>query len=171
MHWAHRYDTADQLVAAVKSTTGAPATVLQWFAYGYDAGANRTTEQIDDAVTVTTDDVLNRLQEQLPGGALAVGGTVNEPATVTSNGRPAVAEPSNVFHGALPVGAGTSVATIVARDASGNQTTQQYEIAQAGTPEDVYLRRGWEHDVGWRAYVRVGCAEPAHKCGCGRSPK
>lgn len=133
VQWAYGYDAADQLTSAVKWSTGGTPAILQRFAYAYDPAGNRTTEQIDDAVTVTTHDVLNRLQTQSAGGLLTFAGTLNEPALVTVDGRPAVVDPTNAFRGAAVVSSGTSTTTVVARDFSGNQTSQQYQASQTAT--------------------------------------
>jgi RHS repeat-associated protein len=64
---------------------------------------------------------------------MIVAGTLNEPGTVTISGVPAVVDASNNFRGTVPTTTGTNTFTIVARDASGNQTTQTYEVEVAGS--------------------------------------
>ncbi|MGC4083211.1 MAG: hypothetical protein QM736_14155 [Vicinamibacterales bacterium] len=67
--------------------------VLKRYAYTYDRAGNRTSEQIDDAITKATHDRLKRLVSQAPGGAITVAGNVNEPATVRIQGQPATVDP------------------------------------------------------------------------------
>ena len=133
--WEYGYDGADQLVRAVKRATDPQATVLQRFAYGYDPAGNRLFEQIDDAVTAWTYDRLNRLVTQQAGGVLRVAGTVNEPATVRIDGRPATVDASGVFVGGIQTVPGTTPFTVTATDASGNTASQAYDVDQLGAPK------------------------------------
>ena len=59
---------------------------------------------------------------------MVVAGTLNEPGTVTISGVPATVDANNNFRGTVPTTSGTNTFTIVAKDASGNTTTQQYEV-------------------------------------------
>ena len=61
VQWKYGYDPADQLTSAVKHATDTNETILQRFAYAYDPAGNRTVEQIDDAITLSAYDNLNRL--------------------------------------------------------------------------------------------------------------
>jgi RHS repeat-associated protein len=131
--WAYGYDAADQLTWAVKKTTHAMPIVLKTYVYAYDPAGNRTSEQIDDQLTGATYDVLNRLASQQPAGAMVVEGTVNEPATVTIQGKAAVITPEGRFTIMTPVVDGTSTLTIAATDPSANTATQQYEVDSTGT--------------------------------------
>ena len=131
--WKYGYDAADQLTSAVKHATDANETILQRFAYAYDPAGNRTVEQIDDVVTLSAYDNLNRLTSQAPGGPMVIAGALNEPGTVTISGASAVVDANNNFRGTVPTTTGTNSFTIVARDASGNTTTQQYEVDLSGS--------------------------------------
>jgi RHS repeat-associated protein len=131
--WKYGYDPADQLISAVKHATDTPQTVLKRYAYAYDPAGNRTVEQIDDAVTLSAYDNLNRLTSQAPGGPMIVAGSLNEPGTVTISGVPAVVDASNNFRGTVSTTSGTNTFTIVAKDATGNSTTKTYEIALSGS--------------------------------------
>jgi YD repeat-containing protein len=135
--WRYGYDAADQLTRAVKHATDTQETILQRFAYAYDPAGNRTVEQIDDAVTLSSYDALNRMTAQTPGGSIQIAGTLNEPGTVTISGAPAVARDANAFRGTVSTVVGTNTFTIVAQDVSGNQTTQQYAVDVAGTARIV----------------------------------
>jgi RHS repeat-associated protein len=131
--WTYGYDAADQLTAAIHQTTGGTASLITRYAYSYDPAGNRTSEQIDDAVTLATHDRLNRLLTHASGGPLVFKGALNEPGTVTINGVPAAVDATNQFQAAVPVTAGTNSVTINAVDASGNAATAIYEVDQANT--------------------------------------
>ena len=135
--WMYGYDAADQLRQAVEWSTATPPTIVKRYAYGYDPAGNRIAEQIDDAVTMATHNSLNQLVAQGAGGAMTFAGTVNEPATVTIQGRPAVVDSTNAFRGTAPTVSGTNTTTITATDPSGNQTTQQYQITQSGSSKTL----------------------------------
>jgi len=131
--WEYGYDAADQLTAAVKKATDPQATVLQRYAYAYDPAGNRTSEQIDDAVTSSTYDRLNHLGSQQGGGPVVFKGSVNEPATVTVNSRSATVTPDNRFEGKATLAVGTTTVNITATDPSGNAATAVYEVDQAAS--------------------------------------
>ena len=130
--WKYGYDAADQLTRAVKHATDPSETILQRYAYAYDPAGNRTVEQIDDSVTLSSYDTLNRLTAQAPGGPLVVAGLLNEPGTVTIAGVPATVDATNAFRGTVPTVAGMNAFTVVARDAAGNQTSQAFEVNVMG---------------------------------------
>jgi RHS repeat-associated protein len=133
--WRYGYDRADQLTAAVHETADPTSAIIKRYAYSYDPAGNRTSEQIDDAVTLATNDNLNRLLTHQPGGVLTFKGTLNEPGTVTINGKPALVDATNRFAVGVPVATGTNTITINAVDASGNAAEAVYEVDQAGTPK------------------------------------
>jgi hypothetical protein len=97
------------------------------FAYAYDGAGNRTVEQIDDVVTLSAYNSLNRLTSQGPGGSMVIAGALDEPGTVTISGKPVTVDANNTFRGTVPTTSGTNSFTIVAKDATGNTTTKQYE--------------------------------------------
>jgi RHS repeat-associated protein len=128
--WAYKYDAGDELASAVK-TADADGALLQRYAYTYDPAGNRQSEQIDDAVTSSTYDALNRLVSQQGGGPVVVRGQVNEPATVTINGAVVVVASDGTFKGTATLAPGTTTVNVVATDSSGNATTAVYELDQA----------------------------------------
>jgi RHS repeat-associated protein len=132
IQWQYTYDAADELMTAVESSTTPSVAVLKRYAYGYDLAKNRTVEQIDDAVSLSTYNGLNRLQGQTPGGSIRVAGTVSEPSSLTVNGRPATVTSDNRFAGSATVASGANTVTVVASDASGNSTTQRYTVDLTG---------------------------------------
>jgi YD repeat-containing protein len=151
--WKYGYDPADQLTSAVKHATDTPQTVLKRYAYAYDPGGNRTVEQIDDAITLSAYDNLNRLTSQVPGGPMVVAGSLNEPGTVTISGVPAAVDANNNFRGTVPTTSGTNTFTIVAKDATGNTTTKTYELALSGSSKTfTYDANGNLTDDGTRTF-------------------
>jgi RHS repeat-associated protein len=124
----YQYDGADQLVEAVR--TGQYAN--RWY-YSYDAAGNRTTEQIGDSPTVASFDSMNRLLSTSAGGALTFKGTLNEPATVKVQGKPAAVDGSNKFEGPVNSSSGTNTVSVVATDPNSNTRTNTYEVNVSGT--------------------------------------
>jgi YD repeat-containing protein len=128
VQWNYGYDTADQLTSAVKASTDPTPVVLTRYVYAYDPAGNRTTEQIDDAVTGATYDNMNRLVSQQASGALRLEGTVSEPATVTVGGKPLDVSGTNRFTGSIPIVSGTTPFTVTATDASGNTAWRAFQV-------------------------------------------
>jgi RHS repeat-associated protein len=154
VEWSYTYDSVDQLLKAVKSTTGTTPNVLRRYAYTYDLAGNRLTEQIDDSVITSVYDALNRLISQQPGGALRVAGTVSEPATITIQGRPANVTSDNRFEGAVPVIPGNNNFTVSATDATGNSSSQTYQVSATGAGRAfVYDSNGNLTSDGQRTYA------------------
>ena len=130
--YAYQYDAADQLIAATLTSGGATPTTLKRYRFAYDPAGNRIGEQIDDVAIGATFDNRNRLVSQQPGGAMLFAGTVNEPASVTVQGKPAQVGADNRFEGSAAVGSEAAV-TITATDPSGNTRSQTYRVTQAGS--------------------------------------
>jgi RHS repeat-associated protein len=127
------YDPADQLTAATLKTTDPTPIVLKRYAYGYDPAGNRTADQLDDSVLSGTYNNRNQLSSKQAGGALLFRGTVNEPATVTVQGKPAQVAPDNRFEGAAEVTSGTNTVEVKATDPSGNLRTNTYQVGVSGS--------------------------------------
>ena len=121
----------------MKLTTDPTPAILQRFAYNYDAAANRTSEQIDDALLSATHNTRNELVSQQPGGAVMFVGSVNEAATVTVATRPMTVAADNSFRGTAAVPSGTSVVSVAATDVSGNTATKSYQISQSGSSKTL----------------------------------
>jgi RHS repeat-associated protein len=124
------YDPSDELTAATNQTTGPTPMILNRYMYASDPARNRTSEQIDDAVTSTSYDALNRLTAQQGGGSLVFTGSVSEPASVTIQGQPVTVDANNGFSGSAPAPTGTTTVVITATDGSGNQSTATYQVDQ-----------------------------------------
>jgi len=165
--WKYGYDAADQLTRAVKHATDPSETILQRYGYAYDPAGNRTVEQIDDSVTLSSYDNLNRLTAQAPGGPLVVAGLLNEAGTVTIAGVPATVDATNAFRGTVPTVAGVNTFTVVARDAAGNQTSQAFEVNVSGqTRTFAYDANGnmtgdGTRTLEWEARNRLGAVTVA----------
>jgi RHS repeat-associated protein len=104
--------------------------MLKW---SYDEAGNRTVDQADDAVFATTHDNMNRLQARAPGGPIVFSGSLNEAGTVTIDGKTAEVDASNNFRGTANLTGATTTVTVKAKDASGNETTNQYEVDASGS--------------------------------------
>jgi hypothetical protein len=135
------YDAADQLTAATNQTTNPAPTLLKRYAYAYDPAANRTSEQIDDAVTSSSYDTLNRLTSQQGGGPLAFNGTVSKPARVIIQGQPVTVDSLNRFSGSVVAPSRTTRVVIAATDGKGNQSAASYDVDQAS------VSRGFTYDA------------------------
>ncbi len=127
------HDLVDQLTSAVLTDTNTTPTILKRQAWEYDAAGNRTVDQTDDAVFSTTHDSLNRLGARAPGGPIVFSGSLNEAGTVMIDGKPADVDASNNFRGTATLSGATTTVTVKAKDASGNETTQQYEVDTSGS--------------------------------------
>jgi RHS repeat-associated protein len=78
-------------------------------------------------------DNMNRLLSTGAGGALAFKGTLNEPATVTVQGKPAAVDNTNKFEGSVNSTSGTNTVSVVATDPMGNTRTNTYEVSVSGS--------------------------------------
>jgi RHS repeat-associated protein len=126
------YDPADQLVSATLRTTDPTPALVKRYVYRYDGSGNRTSEQIDDAVTQSAYDSVNELTGRSPGGAVRFAGSLNEQGTVTVQGHPAAIDADEKFDGAAAIGAGSTTVEVIARDQAGNTTTNNYSVSQSG---------------------------------------
>jgi RHS repeat-associated protein len=127
------HDLVDQLTSAVLTDTNSTPTILKRQAWSYDVAGNRTVDQIDDAVFATTHNSLNRLGSRAPGGPIVFAGSLNEGGSVTIDGQPATLDASNNFRGTATLSGATTTVTLKAKDASGNETTKQYEVDSSGS--------------------------------------
>ena len=123
----YEYDRADQLVEVLRTGTAAN----RWN-YAYDPAGNRTTEQIGNAPVQASFSNMNRLLSTSAGGALAFKGTLNEPATVTIQGKAAAVDSANKFEGSVNSTSGTNTVAVVATDPMGNTRTNTYEVNVSG---------------------------------------
>ena len=129
--YEYGYDDADQLTAAIlKSTDSTPVTLKRYY-YAYDAVGNRTAEQVDDAVRSWSHNNMNQVVTEAAGGALIFRGIVNEPASVTVDGKAATVTADNRFTGAAVVPSGTGQVAVAARDMAGNLRTNTYQVIQS----------------------------------------
>jgi len=126
------YDAVDQLISA---SVPSASSVLNNYQYQYDLAGNRTTEQIDPAVTGSSYNNVNQLLSQAPGGSMVFSGTVssvNNPVALTLSGQPAAVDGSGNWRGTAPVQAGANSIPLVATDANGQTTTKTINITVPG---------------------------------------
>jgi RHS repeat-associated protein len=135
------YDAADQLKSATLKSTDPTPVVLKRYGYAYDPAGNRTANQTDDVGQGASYNTRNQLVSAQPGGTVLFRGTVNEPATVTVQSTPmAQPQPADVgappapvkFEGGAVVGTGTTLVTVKAKDAAGNERTANYNVTESG---------------------------------------
>jgi RHS repeat-associated protein len=91
------------------------------------SASNRTSEQIDLTVISGSNNSLNQLTGLSGGGPVRVGGTVNQPSTVTVNGTAATTSGS-AFTAQINLAAGTDTVSVVAKNQSGLSTTNNYHV-------------------------------------------
>lgn len=119
------YDAVNQLTSAVLPSS--PTTGTSHL-YRYDKGGNRTSLQVDNAVTAAAHNTLNQVTALSATGPIRVAGTLDEPAVVTVNGQPAAVDATNAFSADVSLAPGTHTLSIVATDGSSNTSTKTYEI-------------------------------------------
>jgi RHS repeat-associated protein len=68
---------------------------------------------------------------------MVVAGTLNEPATVTIQGLPALVTTGSQFRGTVPVQAGASTVSITATDPNGNSATKQFQVSNTGASKTL----------------------------------
>jgi RHS repeat-associated protein len=125
----YAYDALYRLEEVKRSGAGA----TRWL-YGYDEVGNRTGHQVGESqVMSATYDQRNRLQSRDIGGQLRVRGALDEPGTVTVDGTPARMLEGNLFEAEVPAVPGVNTFSIQATDASGNPTTQDYQVTVTGS--------------------------------------
>jgi RHS repeat-associated protein len=130
--YSFEYDRVNQLKAAVLRTADSTPTILKQYAYSYDTAGNRTVEQIDGVPLLSAYDNMNRLTGQTPGGAMRLAGILDEAATVTIQSLPATVSATHQFERGVQVVSGTNSIVVTARDYSGNERTNTYEIDVSG---------------------------------------
>ena len=124
-----KYDLADQLTEA---SVPSVSSVTKNFVYRYDKMGNRTSEQIDSAVTAATHNTLNQVTALSPSGPVRFEGSVSEPANVTINGASASVDATNKFTADVTLAPGTQAVAVAAADGSGNTATKNYQVTVAG---------------------------------------
>ncbi len=133
------YDRANQLIEAVMKR--ATPQVMD-YVYGYDKAGNRTSEQINNAVTKAIHNNVNQLTTQQGGvGPTYFEGDVSEAAQVTVGGTTATVSSNNVFNATVSLSNGTNQVSIIAVDYSGNTntSTNKYSVViSAGVTNSLY---------------------------------
>lgn len=90
--------------------------VLDEYVYRYDATDNRVLEQLGASVNSATHNNLNQLTSQSSGGEMVFSGTVDEPATISLDGTPAIVEADGSWIGSADVQTGSNTMALEATD-------------------------------------------------------
>jgi RHS repeat-associated protein len=150
--YSFEYDALDQLLSATLKN-GQTQAIVKRYLYSYDKAGNRVSEQIDGGVTKSSYNSANQLTSREAGGPLTFKGTLSEDATVTVGGK-AASVVSNRFEGTAQVLPGTNVVPVIAKDYSGNERTNQYQVVipSGGTRVLQYDANGNETSDGVRTF-------------------
>ena len=148
----YEYDYEGQLLNDVIAPQGQSANKA--YTYAYDAGGNRTSEEVDvtgsspvSTVTTSSYNGVNQLTSRTGSGTLPVRfkGTINEPATATVNGQAAkiTVNPANpsgrVFTSPASLSAGSQTVPVTATDLSANTASHTYSLTVAGGSGKTFL--------------------------------
>jgi RHS repeat-associated protein len=131
--YALRYDRVNQLIGATLQDANTAAILQQNF-YAYDAAGNRTSEEVDGALTGATANDLNQITALGGGGQLRFEGSVDKTSLVTVAGSLASVTFTNapgsntVFDSAVNVSVGTNTVSVIAADFDGNSETNNYQV-------------------------------------------
>ena len=123
----YSYDTLDRLKSVARS--GAAGSQV----YEYDRVGNRLVSQSDAGVQGASYDSRNQLTSTSGSATLVFRGTLDEPGTVSVNGKPARMVSDRVFEANVAVVPGDNTITVEAWDTSGNKTTNQFSVSQPST--------------------------------------
>jgi RHS repeat-associated protein len=134
--YTYGYDAGKQLLNAVLNSTGAGATVLKQYAYGYDLSGNRTSEQIGTgtngpvAISQSGYNNANQITNRISGsGSMEFAGSVSKQAIVTVGGNSASFNHATTnFLGYTSVTNGTNIVPVIATDYDGNLATNKYQL-------------------------------------------
>lgn len=132
-YYTFGYDSANQLLSAVSTNSGSPATWAKEFGYTYDPAGNRMTEYATSNSLSTNTlqyNNLNELTNRMAGERVNFLGSATDASTpVTANvaGSPAVMNGSS-FNGYGIASSNSPVVPIVARDNLGNRATNLYWV-------------------------------------------
>lgn len=133
--YGYGYDAASRLTSATLSST--VSGVANTSNYVYDDSDNRLNEQRDSLVMQASYNNLNQLVSTSGGGTIPIQGKVNKAANVSVNGKAANVNTNAIpwiFTSSVAVTPGTNNFTIIAKDGSGNATTNIWQfIATSST--------------------------------------
>ena len=122
------------MLTAAKTGTG--ASLVDAYAYQYDASGNRTLEQINSSVTTSGYNDLNQMTNRSGGGQLAVSGSLSQPGIVTvGSAPPYVTGSGTTFSATVPVVTGDNSIQVSATNANGYGATHTLVVnVTSGTP-------------------------------------
>jgi RHS repeat-associated protein len=134
--WSFGYDGARQLTSAIRRD--ATQTVLESLSYSYDRAGNRI--QVRSGTTAPRNfaaNNLNQLLSERDHGGTTFAGFVDEPATVTVNGKPAKVMSTGggapfKFEALVELALGANTVVIEARDRNSNVATKTYSVTTTG---------------------------------------
>jgi YD repeat-containing protein len=135
--WTFGYDGARQLTSATQRD--ATQNVLESLDYHYDKAANRI--QVGTGTTAPRNfevNNLNQLLSERDHGRTTFRGVVDEPATVTVNGKPAKVTSTGggapfQFEAPVDLAVGANTVVVEARDGNNNVATKTYSVTTTGT--------------------------------------
>jgi len=140
--WTFGYDGARQLKDARRNDNDGGA-LLESSYYGYDNAGNRVQAGTGTAAPKNYDvNTMNQLLSERDHGKTTFAGVVDEPATVTVNGRPAKVMSTDggapyKFEAVIDLDAGaeggTSSVVVQAKDGQNNTATKTYAVTTTGT--------------------------------------
>ncbi|MFY0571296.1 RHS repeat-associated core domain-containing protein [Archangium lansingense] len=135
--WTFGHDGAGQLTRAERRDGS--NTLLESARYGYDKATNRTQAISGDVTPVNGEfNNLNQLLSERGFGPTNFEGTVDEPAAVVVNGKPAkvtstAGGPPYRFQAEIDLPQGTSQIVVTATDGNNNSASQTYQVTAEGT--------------------------------------
>ena len=138
--WSLGYSRSGELTGvSEKNASSVETSRASW---SYDPAGNWYAQGDLSGTTHRTHDSMNRLNQIGGAGKTVVEGTLNEAATVSVTGQPAVVSsvPGTAefkFQKEIPVTQGNNNFQIIATDAKGNARTQNYSV-QVGAAQKTY---------------------------------
>lgn len=135
--WSVHHDLGSQLSSVVERSLS--GTLQAGWHYGYDPAGNVTTSQSSSdtssaaSITLRAHNNLNQITSFGGGGAALVRGVLDEEGTVSvglsgSGSKPARMLDGDRFEAELDLQTGTNNLVVEAMDASGNKTTETYQV-------------------------------------------
>ena len=125
-----RYDPVHQLLALTVFSNTVAAPLLRQYSFAYDSAGNRTSEQMDSAVSESSYNNMNELNARTNGsGNVLFSGSVSKPSLITVNGTMASTDYRDTnFYAYTSMTNGTNQIAIIATDYNGNAVTNKYQF-------------------------------------------
>ncbi|OJH33718.1 RHS repeat-associated core domain-containing protein [Cystobacter ferrugineus] len=135
--WTFGHDGTGQLTRAERRDGS--NTLLESARYGYDKATNRLQAISGDVTPANSEfNGLNQLLSERGFGPTSFEGTLDEPAVVEVNGKPATVTstaggPPYRFQAGIDLPQGTSQVVVTAKDGNNNSASQTYQVTAEGT--------------------------------------